>query len=239
MNVLVTGADRGLGAAMVRGLLAGGHRVFAGQYMTEWPELDELKAQYGDQLDIVPLDVGSDASVAAAGKNVAKNCDGLDVLINNAGITAPTMYAPIRERQSYEDMLRIYNVNALGALRTVEALLPLMDKGTAKRLCFVSSEAGSIARSYRTSWFGYCMSKSALNMGVSILHNSLRPEGYTFRLYHPGWVRSYMSGQKNLLGDLEPDDAAVPALAYFLGESGSVDEDGLALCDYEGKAWPW
>lgn len=239
MIVFVTGADRGLGAAMVRGLLEQGHRVFAGQFMPDWPELAQLKDRFGDRLDVVPLDVGSSASVAAAAAHVASAAGALDVLINNAGITAASMYAPIGESQNYDDMLRIYNVNTLGALRVVEALLPLLELGTARRLCFVSSEAGSIARSHRTSWFGYCMSKSALNMAVSILHNDLHPKGYTFRLYHPGWVRSYMSGQKNTQGDLEPDDAAVPALAYFLNGNGAVDEGSLALRDYEGKLWPW
>jgi hypothetical protein len=82
------------------------------------------------------------------------------------------------------------------------------------------------------------MSKAALNMAVKILFNPLRPEGYTFRIYHPGWVRSYMSGRKNLEATLEPDVAACYALAYFLQESG-VDEDSLVLRDWEGKVWEW
>jgi hypothetical protein len=90
------------------------------------------------------------------------------------------------------------------------------------------------------------MSKAALNMGVKIMFNALRPEGYTFRLYHPGWMRSYMSGTKNPDADLEPEEAAVPALAYFLQDfgpdpqfPGRSGEDRLALRDWRGDEWPW
>jgi NAD(P)-dependent dehydrogenase (short-subunit alcohol dehydrogenase family) len=106
-----------------------------------------------------------------------------------------------------------------------------------KRLCFVSSEAGSISRAERTSWYSYCMSKAALNMGIKILFNHLRPEGYTFRVYHPGWMRSYMSGKKNLEAALEPEEAAAFAIPIFLGPR--EDEDRLVLVDYQGQEWPW
>jgi len=134
-------------------------------------------------------------------------------------------------------MHRLYGVNALGALRVVEAFLPLTDRGTMKRLCFVSSEAGSIERCRRTSWFGYCLSKAALNMAIKILFNHLRPEGYTFRLYHPGWMRSYMGGHKNTQADLEPEEAAAKAVPIFL--DARADEDHLVLIDYQGQEWPW
>jgi hypothetical protein len=83
------------------------------------------------------------------------------------------------------------------------------------------------------------MSKAALNMSVKLLFNLLRPEGYTFRLYHPGWVRSYIGGgpAKNMRAALEPEEAAAPALAYFLGER--EDEERLALRDWQGREWPW
>jgi hypothetical protein len=81
------------------------------------------------------------------------------------------------------------------------------------------------------------MSKTALNMAVSMLFNRLRPEGYTFRLYHPGWMRSYMGGSKNTEADLEPEEAAVPAVTYFLRDR--ADEDRLILRDWQGHEWPW
>ena len=233
----VTGADRGLGFALAAGLLERSWRVFAGQYMPDWLELAELADRFPEALHIVPLDVGSTESVRAAAQAVAAQTDHIDLLINNAGVASKTSRRDIHEAQDYDEMHRLYNVNSLGPLRVVEAFLPLLDQSTFKRLCFVSSEASSIERSKRTSWFGYCMSKAALNMAVKNLFNRLRPEGYTFRLYHPGWVRSYMGGQKNTTADLEPEEAAAFALPIFLDNRD--DEDRLFLVDYKGQEWPW
>lgn len=236
-TALVTGADRGLGLALCAGLLQQGWRVFAGQYLPEWPELDALAGQFPGALQVVPLDVSSLASAQAAARAVGTLTDGLDLLVNNAGVNSPTSPREIREPQDYAEMQRLYDTNALGPLRMVEACLPLLDRGALRRLCFVSSEAGSIGGAERTAWYGYCMSKAALNMGTRLLFNLLRPEGYTFRVYHPGWVRSYIGGSKNDAADLEPAEAAVPALRYFLEVRD--DEDRLALRDWEGKEWPW
>ena len=231
---LVTGADRGLGLALCAGLAERGWRVFAGQYMPDWPELPALAERHAGSVEVVPLDVGSAESVAAAARQVAGRCHHLDLVINNAGINAGQ--SELREGLDWEAMHRAYNVNAAGPIRVVSAFLPLLAQG-GRRLAFVSSEAGSIAMCHRTESFGYCMSKTALNMAVRIMFNDLRPEGYTFRLYHPGWVRSYMSGQKNLRADLEPEEAAALALPFFLGDRD--DEDRLVLIDYEGREWPF
>ena len=236
-NVFVTGADRGLGFALCEELLKQDWQVFAGQYMREWPELSLLTDRYPQALHIVSLDVSLVESVRAASQAIAKQTDHIDVLINNVGIFSATAGRTIREPQDYEEIHRLYDVNALGPLRVMEAFLPLTDRGNLKRLCFISSEAGSIARSERTAWFGYCMSKAALNMAIKILFNDLFPKGYTFRAYHPGWVRSYMSGEKNMEATFEPEEAAAMAIPILLGQR--QNEGQLVLIDYEGNEWPW
>jgi NAD(P)-dependent dehydrogenase (short-subunit alcohol dehydrogenase family) len=236
-HALVTGADRGLGLALSAGLLERGWQVFAGQYMPDWPELEALAGKYPQALHILPLDVSSIDSAKAAAQVAAKKTRVIDLLINNAGVTSPKMAQPITEPQDYAEMHRLFDVNALGPLRVVEAFLPLTAQSARKRLCFVSSEAGSISRAERTTWYSYSMSKAALNMGIKILFNHLHPEGYTFRVYHPGWMRSYMSGKKNLEATLEPEEAASYAIPIFLGPR--EDEDRLVLVDYQGQEWSW
>jgi NAD(P)-dependent dehydrogenase (short-subunit alcohol dehydrogenase family) len=236
-TAFVTGADRGLGFALCAELLKQGWQVFAGQHKPEWPDLATLASQYPGTLHVVALEVRLVESTQAAAQAVAEQTDHLDVLINNAGVNSPTTLRTIREPQDYSEMQRIYDVNALGVLRVTEAFLPFLERGGLKRLCFISSEAGSIARSERTAWFGYCMSKAALNMAVKILSNDLSPSGYTFRVYHPGWIRSYMSGVKNMEATFEPEVAAARAIPILLGQR--ENEAELVLLDHEGKEWPW
>jgi NAD(P)-dependent dehydrogenase (short-subunit alcohol dehydrogenase family) len=236
-TAVVTGADRGIGFALTEKLLKRGWQVFAGQHQPDWPQLKDLKELFPDLLHIISLDVSSTESTYTATKSISEITNSIDLLINNAGVNTSTYLRTIRERQDYDEMHRLFDVNALGPLRTIEAFLPLMDEGSLKRLCFISSEAGSITRTQRTAWYGYTMSKSALNMGAHILFNHLHPEGYTFRIYHPGWIKSYMHGSKSNEGDLEPEEAAIPALNYFL--DAKVDEDLFVMRDWQGNEWPW
>ena len=232
---LITGADRGLGLALTQALLESGWRVIAGRHL-EWPELDKLAEKHPHKLKIVALDVRSYASVKNAAGIAAATVDHIDLVISNAALNQSHHVKTIRDSPNFEQMGDETNVNAIGGLRLVEAFLPLVEKSSMKRLCFVSSEAGSIGASSRTGWFGYCMSKAALHMAVKNLYNDLHPQGISFRLYHPGYMKTYMSGTKNEFAHMEPEEAARFALDYFL----SPDEPtGLVMRDWEGKEWLW
>jgi NAD(P)-dependent dehydrogenase (short-subunit alcohol dehydrogenase family) len=98
----VTGADRGLGLALCAELLACDWRVFGGQYMPDWPALAALQTQYPERLEILPLDVGEDASVQEAARLVAARTDHLDMLINNAGISSRSGCVPSARRSITE-----------------------------------------------------------------------------------------------------------------------------------------
>ncbi len=226
-TVLITGADRGVGYSLCEEFLAGGWHVFAGQYMPQWTQLAELKERYPKALELIPLDVGDSESVKAAAGQVSGLCDHLDLLVSNAGIGG---------KDDYDRMRNVFSVNTLGAVRMTEAFLPLMQTGL-KRLAFVSSEAGIISVSHRTDGFAYTMSKTALNMVVRRMFRTLQPQGYTFRLYHPGWVRSYMMGTKSTAGNFEPEETAAVAYRQFTTDRES--EDVLVMTDVSDEMWPF
>lgn len=83
----------------------------------------------------------------------------------------------------------------------------------------------------------YCLSKTSLNMAVRLIFNQLNPEGYSFRLYHPGWVRSYMMGTKSTVGNFEPEETAAVAFRQFT--SNRDWEDTLVMTDVSDHAWPF
>jgi len=231
---VVSGADRGLGLGLCQELLEKGWKVFAGQYIVEWEELSKLKEKYGEKLEIIPMDVSLVESLKKAFSMVKEKVDHVDILISNAGIYGGR--GDLREGIDYKGARATYNVNALGPLRLVETFLPLMEVGW-RRICFVSSEVGSISMAYRDRDFGYSISKTGLNMAIKIMFNDLHPLGYTFRSYHPGWVRSYMSGSKSSNGDLEPIESAIPAIKLFT--EAREDEDRLVMMDYLSGEWPY
>lgn len=242
-TAFVTGADHGLGLALTKALLSWGWAVVAGRYGkgTRAPvdrSIDSIANAHGDQLLVVPLDVSDLDSTKHAAEIALARRPRLDMVINNAGILGNEgLNNRIGDGLAYDQILDTISVNALGPLRVVETLLPGLEGSRMRRLCFVSSEAGSIARSHRPAWFGYTMSKAALNMGVSVLFNDLRPSGYTFRVYHPGWMQTFMSGAENREARLSPTDAAERALTYFLDDT--VNEDRLVMRDFAGNEWPW
>ncbi|MBN2508874.1 MAG: SDR family NAD(P)-dependent oxidoreductase [Spirochaetales bacterium] len=234
-RAFVTGADRGLGLGFARSLLKRGFTVYAGTYMDHWHEFELLKEEFPSGLVPVSLDVSSMDSVRAAFQTTADHTDSIDLLINNAGIL--TDDGDIRQGLDLSKAAAAFGVNSLGPMRMVQTFLPLMQSGM-KRLCFVSSEAGSISVCMRDRGpFTYCMSKTALNMAVRMTADALMPRGFTFRLYHPGWLKTWMEGEKNLRATVEAEDSAEAGIDYFLKD---LDvEARLEVVDNQGVVWPF
>ena len=229
MNVLISGADRGIGFALCQKFLDNGHTVFAGRYLKDWPQLDELKEKYIDKLYLSDLDVSDKETIIKTREFIETITDRLDLLISNAGISGNS--------DSDEDMIRTFEVNTLGLRFLSDEFVPLLSKGK-KRICVISSEAGCISLAHRNDSFAYCMSKTALNMETKIMFNRLRPEGFTFRLYHPGWVKTYMDGGvKSEEGNFEAEDTAKMAYEQFTKDM--KNEDLLVMRDIKNEYWPF
>ncbi|GAE33970.1 SDR family oxidoreductase [Halalkalibacter akibai] len=234
-TVYITGADRGLGLALSKAFLESGFKVFAGRFMSDWAELDEVKKEFGDDLDILTLDVTDQSSVDQAAEYIKDQAGSLDILINNAAIFVDRS-TDIFGEFNYEDMMNHYNVNALGPLRVSKSVVPLLMKGTSKILANISSEAASLADSWRVKEYGYCMSKSALNMQLTILQNQLSEHGIKVLAFHPGYVKTYIMGDFNHEATIEASESAAGIMNEIL-KAPAINEH--MYIDYQGNKINW
>jgi NAD(P)-dependent dehydrogenase (short-subunit alcohol dehydrogenase family) len=162
-TTLITGANKGLGYTAARRLLANGHDVWVAARDVERGS----RAAEGLGARFVQLDVTDEGSVGAAAAVVEAET-GLDVLINNAGISGPS--GTIAELTS-ADAEHVYDTNVFGPLRVTRAFIPLLQGSSAPVIVNVSSGLGSEtlvrdpARVESTvNSLAYCSSKSALIM---------------------------------------------------------------------------
>ena len=235
---VVNGADRGFGLSISEKLLERGYHVIAGKFLADYNLLEDLAGRFPGRLDIVYMDTCSLESLESAAEAARGITDRIDLIVSNAALMGPGKGQDIRGILDAEHMLRTYDTNSAGALRYLSVFLPLMEKGD-KRICIVSSEISSVSLMKRTEHYSYAGSKSALNMGVRLAFNELRPKGYTFRLYHPGWmIRQAPDGSSiNTGADFPAEFSARFAADFFLNDR--EDEDRLVLIDYTGLEWPF
>ncbi len=236
--VVITGADRGLGLAIVRQLLEDGWAVFAGHHSAINENLEALKASYPLRFYTCQVEIGEDASVKAFEKMIKNEFTHVDMLINNAGILGE-FEETIEGTIDTEDILHTFNVNALGALRVSNALIDLVLEGDLKVIVNISSEAGSIGENKRDAWFGYCMSKAALNMSGSIIHQTLRKKGGRVIQLHPGYVKTYMHGHYNEEATLTAEESATMVLKVIQEQLLGKVEDQPDYVTYKGESLPW
>ena len=231
LRALITGASRGLGAALADSLAEQGALVFAG---TRSPKraLDAIIERRPGRVVAVDLDVTSDESVSRALSTVGAETQAIDILINNAAIRSPSVSNPI-ETIDFGDVARTFEVNSIGPLRVVQAFLPLLRKGSSPVLVNVSSEAGSIGGCRRDREFDYCMSKAAMNMATALLANYLRGKVRVLSL-HPGWLRTDMGGAN---ATLDPETTARAIIELIRRES--EQQGGPGFIDHEGRSLPW
>ncbi|MCA9732055.1 MAG: SDR family NAD(P)-dependent oxidoreductase [Deferribacteres bacterium] len=230
-KILLTGANRGLGLSLTKIYLSQGHEVFAIIRRVN-EALHSLKNEYADQLKLHIGDVADEPSIEKAIRAIEKETDYIDMLINNAAVLFPADNVPI-EQVDFSVYGATYDVNAVGPLRVVKYVLPLVRKGGGKRIVNISSEAGSITDSWRKSEYAYCMSKSALNMASSILQNYVLEDKIKVLAVHPGWFSSDMGTSA---APITPAESAVK-VARLLEKSFTLQ--GPMYYDLEGKQMHW
>jgi NAD(P)-dependent dehydrogenase (short-subunit alcohol dehydrogenase family) len=237
-TVFVTGADRGLGLGFVKVSLDKGYKVFAGHFFDNSNELFNIQSKYKEHLYLVKLDISSDESVNQAAQYIKEQTEYIDLLINNAGILGDIDHT-IFQDLDFKEILEVININAIGPLRVIKAMLALVLKSPAKTIVNISSEAGSIGQNHREAWFGYCMSKAALNMGGALVHKSIIEQGGRVLQIHPGWIKSYMHGYLNDKAEFEPEQAASKIFDQIIEQLKSPIGELPVFIDLNGEKMLW
>ncbi len=218
-HAVITGANRGIGLELCRQLAARGDQVIA-VCRKGSAELDALG---------VRVEPGIDVSDAASIAQLAKRLAGveIDLLVNNAGI----LRAESLDGMDFGSIEQQFEVNALGPLRVTSALLPLLHKGS--KIAIITSRMGSIADNGSGGFYGYRMSKAAVNAAGASLAHDVRARGIAVALVHPGMVATEMTGKHGI----EAADAVRGILARI--DALTVETSGRFVHAGTGEELPW
>jgi NAD(P)-dependent dehydrogenase (short-subunit alcohol dehydrogenase family) len=190
-TAVVTGANRGIGLALCRRLKERGRDVI-GVCRKSSPALDAL----GVRVE-AGVDVTSDEAVGSLAKRLSGVA--LDEVVCNAGILREDGL----DDRAYDDIREQLEVNAIAPLRVVAALHGNLRRGG--KVALITSRMGSIADNGSGGYYGYRMSKAALNAAGMSLARDLAASGIAVAILHPGFVRTDMTDGT---GNIDPADAA-------------------------------
>jgi len=118
-----------------------------------------------------------------------------------------------------------FNINSMGPVRMMQALLPNLRLAENPKVMTVSSQMGALSLDM-TAAHAYCASKAAVNKFMRLASIDLKPQGIAIGLVHPGWVRTDMGGAK---AHLSPEESARGCVAVT---------DALNI-ENTGGFWKW
>lgn len=197
---LITGANKGLGLEMARQLGRAGVTVVLaardpqrGEAATRKLRNEGLDAQF------LKLDVTRKEDLAAAAVFLEQQFGRLDILINNAGISAENLGSGKASTTSDDVIHRTFDTNFFAPVALTQVLLPLLKKSEAGRIVNMSSILGSQALHadpkspiYDFKSLSYDASKAALNSFTIHLAHELKDTKIKVNSAHPGWVKTDM-----------------------------------------------
>jgi len=224
-QLLIIGANRGIGLEFTQQYLAQGWHVYA--TYRQQPG-DGLNALVCNQLTLVPLDVTEDDDILALQEQL-KGIE-LDLIINNSGLFGPRDQT--LGKVSRQQWLEVLNVNSIAPLMLAQALQSNL---SAKRGTFavLSSRMGSIEGNDEGSLYLYRSSKAAVNQVVKSLSIDLKKLGIKVVALHPGWVQTDMGGANASINT----QTSVNGLRKVLAQI-SLRDSGRFI-NYDGTAIAW
>lgn len=230
MNVLITGANRGIGLEMVKYAMQQGWRVFACcRNPHNADSLFNIAKLSNGQISVHIADMHELSTLQALSYELRN--DPVDILINNAGI-----YGSDKNKfgsVDVESWLQAFQVNSIAPLKMVEAFSEQLHMGKRKIVACMSSKMGSMADNGYGSSYIYRSSKAALNAVVKSLSIDLKEQGVISVALHPGWVKTDMGGAN---AEITTDECVEQIFSHLL--SLTIDDSGRFI-DIDGSDIPW
>ena len=230
MNVLITGANRGIGLEMVRYAMQQGWRVFACcRNPHNADNLFNIARLSNGRISVHIADMLELATVQALSYELRH--ESIDILINNAGI-----YGSDKNTFGAVDVdswLQTFQVNSIAPLKMVEAFSEQLMMGQRKLVACMSSKMGSMADNGYGNSYIYRSSKAALNAVVKSLSIDLKEKGVISVALHPGWVKTEMGGPNAEISTAEC------VTQIFTNLSSLTINDSGRFIDIDGTDIPW
>jgi NAD(P)-dependent dehydrogenase (short-subunit alcohol dehydrogenase family) len=231
-NVLITGANRGIGLAFVLAYLQRGKRVIATcRHPSKASELHELQQTYGEALIVLPMDVTNAQQITTCRDEVAKRVDALHLLINNAGILRQ---AERLNEIEMHDLMDSFQINAVGPVIVAKAFLELLRSGAPSKLVNITMPTQPISKLERTENHPYIASRYALNSLTKMLALELGEYGITTVGLYPGMIQTDMN-QYSV--EAVPAAEGIPKTIDAI-ENITPDQNGLAILP-NGSIYDW
>ncbi len=213
-SALVTGASGGIGGAIAKALHARGATV--GLSGTRVEPLEKLKAELGERAHVLPCDLGDPAAIEALLKAADAALGGIDILINNAGLTRDNLALRMKD----EDWQKVIDVNLTAGFRLARGAMRGMMKKRWGRIIGITSVVGVTGNPGQAN---YAAAKAGMIGMSKSLAQEVASRGITVNCVAPGFIETQMTGALN-----EEQKAriltAVPA-----GRLGQSDEIAAAV----------
>ncbi|OTA87483.1 hypothetical protein M434DRAFT_81240 [Hypoxylon sp. CO27-5] len=250
-SFLVTGSSRGFGLALVHHLTSLPTSQVSKVFATargDSPELDQLAKKSPGRVFFVKLDVTNEASIkkAAAEVDAKLQGKGLDVLVNNAGVC---QYAPDGVK-SMDNLEESFTINVLGVHWVTRSFLPLLQKGTLKKVANMATSLASITHARAAHYLpapAYKISKAAMDALTVQYALDYEKEGFSFMAVCPGWLKTDLGGD---IADLTPEQGVKASLDIILKPGQEYNgkmpkvlvkgwENAPGNNQYDGTIVPW
>lgn len=226
-QVLITGANRGIGLELTKQYAEDGWKVLACCRNPDSATALQALANAHKNIQVFALDVSDLEQIDSL--SVKLKDEAIDVLINNAGVLPPSSFG----KTNYDDWAEAFKINTMAALKTAEAFKQHVSRSELKKIATLSSKMGSIDDNSGGESYIYRSTKTAVNMVMKSLSIDLKSDGISVVTLHPGWVQTDMGGANGLINT----QSSVSGLRRVIADL-SLESTGQFIA-YDGKSINW